>query len=179
MANGGGRKILMDKDRFFEQLYDEYYNQIYHYLCYKVQNTANAEDLANDTFMLVYKNIHIYDETKGMAVTWIFAIANNRLKNYYRSRKSMEYSYDSFESVPAEMLYDKNDCIAQKELSIVLEQMLAQLPQRNRQIIKMKYYDNMTSVEIGRRLQISSENVRVILKRSLSKMKKISYGLAA
>lgn len=164
---------------FFEKLYEEYYKNIYNFLRIRVQNVVVAEDLTNDIFVLVYKNIHTYDEGKGLAATWIYAIANNCLKNYYRSLKNREFSYDSLEAVHEELLYDRNDYVSRKELNMVLEQLMEQLPPRSRTIIKMKYYGNMTSAEIGARLSISSDNVRVIIKRSLSKMKDIACGEVA
>lgn len=171
--------ITMDKDRFFEELYVDYYKKIYSYLRCRVQNVMIAEDLTNDIFVLVYKNIQTYDDSKGLIATWIYTITNNHLKNYYRSLKKREYSYDSLEAIHEELLYDRNDYVGRKELNIVLEQMMEQLPVRSRTIIKMKYYGNMTSAEIGARLRISSENVRVILKRSLNKMKDMSHGEVA
>lgn len=169
----------MDKDIFFEELYGEYYKKVYNYVRVRVQNVAVAEDLTNDIFLLVYKNVHTYDEEKGYITTWIYTIANNCLKNYYRSLKNREFSYDSLEMAHGELLYDRNDYVDRKELNIVLEQLMEQLPTRSRTIIKMKYYGNMTSAEIGAKFSISSENVRVILKRSLSKMKNISCGEVA
>ena len=59
-----------------------------------------------------------------------------------------------------------------QELRIVLREVLLSLPERNRKVVIMKYYGNMTSKEIGGAMHISSGNVRVILKRSLDLMKK-------
>ncbi len=73
----------------------------------------------------------------------------------------------------AEELSEQVDCIAQKELSLLLEHAICVLPERNRQIVYMKYYRDMTSQEIASRLHVSSGNVRIILKRSLAKMQEV------
>ena len=72
-----------------------------------------------------------------------------------------------------EELSEQVDCIAQKELSLLLEHAICVLPERNRQIVYMKYYRDMTSQEIASRLHVSSGNVRIILKRSLAKMQEV------
>ena len=72
----------MNKNEFFEQIYDDYKDKIYEFIFYKVSNKALAEDLTSDVFISVYKNLHRYDEEKSFITTWLYAIAYNRLKNY-------------------------------------------------------------------------------------------------
>ena len=112
----------MDKNQYFEMIYEEYFPKIYDYMRYRIRNPAVAEELAEDVFIAVYKNLHVYDENRSFIATWLYAI-----------RK---------------------------------------LPKRNRQIVYMKYYHNMTSREIGKIMNLSSCNVRIILKRSLSILRK-------
>ena len=65
----------------------------------------------------------------------------------------------------------KYDSSEQEELRLVLKNVMKELPERNRRIVLMKYYGNMTSREIGKCLDISPGNVRIILKRSLAMLK--------
>ncbi len=60
-----------------------------------------------------------------------------------------------------------------EELRIVIESLLDKIPERNCNIIRMKYYKNMTSREIGEQLGISPGNVRIIMKRTLSMLEKM------
>ena len=76
----------MNKNEFFEQIYDDYKDKIYEFIFYKVSNKELAEDLTSDVFISVYKNLHRYDAEKSFITTWLYAIAYNRLKNYYKSR---------------------------------------------------------------------------------------------
>ena len=109
----------------------------------------------------MYKNLHVYDENRSFIATWLYAIAGNRLKNYYKSWQYREYNIEEC----------RND-MEQVELRLVLDCLIRKLPKRNRQIVYMKYYHNMTSREIGKIMNLSSCNVRIILKRSLNTLRK-------
>ena len=70
-----------------------------------------------------------------------------------------------------EPVFISDDLLEKKEWYIVLQKLIWDLPERNRNVILMKYYGDMTSKEIGNNLDISSGNVRIILKRTLSTLK--------
>lgn len=165
----------MDKNQYFEKIYQEYFSKIYDYMKYRVRNCAIAEELTEDVFIAVYKNLHIYNESRSFIATWLYAIAGNRLKNYYKSQQYKEYSIEDIMAENPFILKEKEDSMAKMEMTLFLEYLLEKLPERNRQIVHMKYYYNMTSSEIGKILNISSGNVRIILKRSLSIMRKLLY----
>lgn len=161
----------MNKNEFFEQIYDDYKDKIYEFIFYKVSNKELAEDLTSDVFISVYKNLHRYDAEKSFITTWLYAITYNRLKNYYKSRKNNVYSIEYLIEMSNEIHIVKYDSSEQEELRLVLKNVMKELPERNRRIVLMKYYGNMTSREIGKCLDISPGNVRIILKRSLAMLK--------
>lgn len=84
----------MDKNEYFERIYYDYRDKIYEFIFYRVKNKEVAEDLTSDVFVSVYKNLHRYDENKSFITTWLYAIAYNRLKNYYKSRKNIIYDVE-------------------------------------------------------------------------------------
>ena len=90
----------MDKNQFFEEIYHEYYPSIYHFINCRVCNPACAEDIANDVFLAAYCNLHSYDASKGFITTWLYAIASNRLKNYYKKRQRLEGSFEYYMDEP-------------------------------------------------------------------------------
>ncbi len=161
----------MNKNEYFEQIYDDYRDKIYQFLYYKVNNKEIAEDLTNDVFFSVYKNLHTYDASKSFISTWLYAIAYNRLKNHYKSRKDTVYNIEYMIEMSDQIHIIKYDFFEQEEWRLVLKNVMDELPEKNRRIVLMKYYCNMTSREIGKCLDISPGNVRIILKRSLAILK--------
>jgi RNA polymerase sigma-70 factor (ECF subfamily) len=162
----------MDKNQYFETIYKEYFPKIYDYIRIRIRNPAVAEELAEDVFISVYKNLHVYDENRSFIATWLYAIAGNRLKNYYKSWQYREYNIEDLEAIDYSNIKECRNDMEQVELRLVLDCLIRKLPKRNRQIVYMKYYHNMTSREIGKIMNLSSCNVRIILKRSLNTLRK-------
>ena len=75
------------EDIQFENLYKQYKNRIIAYISKRISSQEDAEELTGDIFLNLYKNRGSYEKEKSSMETWIFAITNNRLKNYYRDRK--------------------------------------------------------------------------------------------
>lgn len=73
---------MMDFDDIFEQ----YFDKIYYKILGTVKNPEDAEDIAQDTFMSVYKNLKNFRSDSGI-YTWIYKIAINKIYDFYRKRK--------------------------------------------------------------------------------------------
>lgn len=99
-------------------------------------------------------------------------ITGNRIKNYYRDRKDEMLTDEMEEMIQKQELSAEDVTMLRQEREYLL-QCLKQLPVRERSIIILKYYQGKSSEEIGRLLDLTSGNVRVILKRSLNKLRKI------
>lgn len=163
---------MEDKKVRFEKMYQEQFAKAVKYVDMKIQDVDTAQDLVHEAFLACYRNIDTYDEEKSSMETWVYVAINNRLKNYYRDRKQnsdidemAEYLSDGRESEAEEAVY-LQEC--RDSLAFALDE----LPERNRQIVIMSYFQNMSSREIGDILGLSEGNVRIILSRSLTKMKK-------
>ena len=104
--------------------------------------------------------------------TWLFAITNNRLKNYYRDRKDeiLTNSVEIYES-SCEISVEKE--VFQRQMKEDISWALQRLSERERKILVKKYYQGKGAREIAEEMQITEGNVRVIAKRSLDKLKRI------
>lgn len=79
--------------RAFAELVDLYKDKIYHLAYRMLSQSQAAEDIVQETFLRVYKNLHRYDETQKFS-TWIYRIATNLCIDQLRKRKS-NYSLDA------------------------------------------------------------------------------------
>lgn len=170
MTNTGSK----DYDILFEEIYTNYYGKVLSYLTGKVSDRNVAEDLAGDVFLRCYKNIQKFDASKGSESTWIFMITKNLLKNYYRDRK-VNASIDNMEGFDVADEQDVEEEIAQalrlEEIREFLDREIAKLDSVKRQILLMRYYDEMSSNEIAQIMNMTPGNVRVILTRTLNKLR--------
>lgn len=154
----------------FEEYFEQYYQQVFHYLIKKVSSVQAAEDLAMDTFTVCLQKFDSFDPTRASFGTWLYVIANNKLKNYYRDHKifdEMDETYslqEDFEDsiLAAEYLSSMRDALCDA---------LETLPQVQREIVIYKYFHNKNSNEIALLVGLTPGNVRQQLSRTLGKLK--------
>src|SRR3954469_1283814 len=81
-------EVLKTKSRdAFAELYDKYSAAIYGIICKIILNTNIAEELLQDVFVKVWKNIDKYDSSKGSLFTWMLQISRNTCIDYLRTRE--------------------------------------------------------------------------------------------
>lgn len=148
------------------EIYGDYSSRIFGYINSRVNNPVIAEDLCSDVFLKVYEKLDTFDEGKASLSTWIYTIARNRLTDYYRTRRITE-------EIP-EALADENnveESVIGGEMLEILADALEALPERERDLIVLRYYSGLTLKETGERLGISYAYVKVLHNRALAKMK--------
>ena len=75
--------ILMDK---FDELYFKYSDRIYSYILLMVKEKEAAEDLTQETFVKMYRNLNQYDGNSKFS-TWLISIARNCTVDYLRKQR--------------------------------------------------------------------------------------------
>lgn len=154
----------------FEDIYQEYYSRVLQYIRKRVPHLYDAEELVGDIFTNFYRSKDTYDPSRCSVSAWLYVLAGNRLKNYYRDKKVC-LSVEEIDVLELSTQEDPEEIylLAQKREELL--RALETLPVRERSIIIKKYYQNKTSEEIAREMNLTPVNVRVILKRSLKKLK--------
>lgn len=154
----------------FEEVYELYFRKIYYYVCKHIPHRQDCEDITADVFLSAFRNWNNYDETRCPLAAWLYLIASNRLKNYYRDKKKTSSLNDERISYNLE---DKDYCDEAERIidgRKLLAELLKSLNDRERKLIINKYFVGLSNEELAKRLEISSNNVRVICSRALKKM---------
>ena len=70
----------------FDEIYDEYFDRIYYKILGSVKNAEDAEDIAQEVFVSVYKNLSKF-RADSKIYTWIYRIAINKTYDFFRKKK--------------------------------------------------------------------------------------------
>lgn len=70
----------------FEEVFEEYFDKIYYKVLGSVKNSEDAEDITQEVFMSVYKNLKSFREDSNI-YTWIYKIAINKVYDFFRKKK--------------------------------------------------------------------------------------------
>lgn len=157
----------------FEEVYREFYPRVYRFVLSKIGDNAAAEDLAQEVMVAAFRNYGSYDPKRSSLATWVFVIARNRLKNYYRDRRITESidAKEGFDLPSGEALQD--EAVAFQEQRDLIRRALDELEERDRIIVEGFFLQDKTNVEIAEELGITANNVGVAKKRALAKLRLI------
>lgn len=158
--------ISTERDEW-EQLYQKELPRIYNFFRYRLQNDQTAEDLTAVTFEKAWRRRLHYQKDKASFTTWLFAIAKNIAVDYLRRRQTHA---EISESIPANTS-SPEEMLQQKEHLVKLRQLLDSLPEREQEIIALKFGATLTNREIARITNLSSANIGIILFRTVRKLR--------
>ena len=151
-----------------EEIYLQYHDKIEFYIWGKVSDKYLAEDLTSVVFLKIYEKLANYDSSKASVSTWIYTIANNTVIDYFRTRKVSEELPEEI----AQMSEIEDDYVKEEELT-ELAAALRKLPERERDLLILHYYDNLTLKEIALKMGMSYANVKIVHAKAISHLKEL------
>lgn len=112
----------------FEEIYNEYFDRVYYKILSTVKNSEDAEDIAQEVFISVYKNLKKF-RSESNIYTWIYRIAINKTYDFFRKKK-MDIELND-EILNIESQEDFN-------VPLLLEEKLKKLPFQEKEIVLLK-----------------------------------------
>ncbi|MGM0882983.1 MAG: RNA polymerase sigma factor [Bacillota bacterium] len=152
----------------FEITYDQYRKRIRNYISLKVDPMV-AEDLTQQVFLKAMENLHTFKENSNL-FTWIFKIAQNTVKNEFRSlsrKREIPYDFTDYESQSVSLDFAKY-----VEIRIDISSALKQLNELDQQIISLRFFVDCTLLEISKIIGMRESAVKNRLYRSLEKLRR-------
>lgn len=150
----------------FARVYDEHVWVVYGFLAYRLGNREVAEDLTQTTFERALRAWSRFDPVRGSERTWLVAIARNTLIDHLRRAERMRAEPLDERSLAELAPPDESD-----SLSPELIDALAQLPERERELLALRYGGDLTGPEIAQLIGLSLANVQQINSRALRKLR--------
>lgn len=175
------RSVSGDQEAF-GQLYTAYVDRIYRHIYYRVGSPENAEELTSQVFENAWKAFGRYRDMGRPFVTWLLAIANNQVIDFYREKKrhkNQEYLSDPTVAQAASLregTVDPEDLVEMNFTSEELGRAILRLKPDHRAIVVMRFRDGIDFADIAAHLGKSEGAIRVILHRALSKLSRILGG---
>jgi RNA polymerase sigma-70 factor (ECF subfamily) len=150
----------------FARAYEEHVWRIYGFLAYRLRDRETAEDLTQLTFERALRAWSRFDPRRASVSTWLIAIARNLLIDHHRRDRS-----NRLEPIDERL----GPTVAGPEerftTSPELIEALAQLSERDREVVALRFGGDLTGPEIAALLDLSLANVQQILSRSLRKLR--------
>lgn len=151
--------IMTKDDRAFTHVYDMYSKSLFAVIYNLVNDREEAEDVLQEVFVKIWKNIDSYNESKGRFYTWIVNIARNtsidklRSKGFNNSQKNL--SSDNFVH-----LLDDSNKLTNKIDTIGIQEFVKKLKPKCIAIIDLLFFKGYTQQEASEELEIPLGTVK-------------------
>ena len=163
----------------FGILYDQTYDRILNFIYRRTLNVSIAEELTSNTYFKALRAIGRYKHNAPF-ITWLYRIALNEIRMHYRSRKNGVAGNgksgwdDDIERIhfPEDMEDQSSDEIRSKMHDYIeVNQLLGKLPEKYRNVIVLKYIEQLTHEEISDVLGTRVGTVKSLVNRGLIKLR--------
>jgi len=182
---------LIDGDeRALAELYDRHAGALYRSALLRVGDRQIAEEILQDTYLALWNRAELYDARMGSLVAWLSTIGRNRaidrLRGLGRRPPAVPFSAllpdtdggRSDEELPLHRLPDL-DPSADDPAGMVdgawlraeVERALAAIPDNERDVIRLAYFDELSQTEIASRLNWPLGTVKTRTRRALARLR--------
>ncbi len=167
LVEGGDSKRDMHRD--FERYYRESFSMVYNYIFRRVGNHTAAEDITSEAYLRAARYFSRFDPTRAKFSTWVISIANNCVSDYFSRTPENVPIEDIAEGAYAEEA--ETDQIGDAELA---SQLLATLDDEERQLVYLKYYEQLRNTEIAQIMGMNASTISTKLSRAMAKMRAVA-----
>jgi RNA polymerase sigma-70 factor (ECF subfamily) len=179
-------RVRDDEPGAFEELVERYQHRLVAVMHHLVGNAEEAEDLAQEVFLRVYRARQKY-RPRAKFSTWLFTIANNLALNSLRSRQrkpSVPLNVRDSGPLgprPAEQLVHARteppgQHLQQQELAAIVQRALDGLNERQRLAVVLNKFEEMSYEEIAEVMNLTTKAVKSLLSRARSNLRAALQG---
>lgn len=159
-----------DPERF-AVLYDKYFDQIYRYVYRRVSDKEMVNDLVSQTFYDALAHIKSFEWRGYPFSSWLYKIAHNNVLKWYREQsKAQKVNLDDIAEL-ADLNVDSNRDASRKEKQLEVQAVIDQLEPEEREIIRLKFFEEVSNIEIAEIMGLSANHIGVKVYRTLKKVK--------
>jgi RNA polymerase sigma-70 factor (ECF subfamily) len=161
--------IRRSSEMHFTELYERYFRRIFGFVYTRVGNRADAEEIAQETFVAVFRSLESY-RGQSTLLSWIYGIAKNTVNNAMRRARTQSQRLEDMgpeELGPSRSL---ESCNPEERLSLhrcadAIGEQLASVAEWQSEIFVMRHVHDLSIREISERTERSSDAIRSSLYR--------------
>lgn len=155
----------------FTHLYLHYRGAIYNIICQSLSDTEMANDVLQEIFVTVWKNIDKYDPEKGRLFTWLHTLTRNSIINTVRSKNFKQSNKNESLDNLVYSIESKNGQ-EQNINQIGLRKLVHLLRDDYKNVIELTYFNGFTQEEVAKKLDIPLGTVKTRLRNALIELRK-------
>jgi RNA polymerase sigma-70 factor (ECF subfamily) len=148
----------------FRHLVIKHQERLYHVIRNRVSSHEDADDVLQNTFMKVFKNIAGFEGRSGL-FTWMYRIATNEVNNHHKRTKRF-----NVETLDENGQYQADAYVNTDNLEQRIETVISKLPARQQTVFRMRYYDELTYREMASMLDVTEGALKASFHHAVRKI---------
>ena len=164
-------EILLENPGEFQIVYERYHLSVFRFI-FGLHGgpVEDVEDLTTTTFLRAWKSRHRFQGNMKSVLGWLLKIARNLVIDHFRSRKNKAEPVDvEMHFIPINELSPEEKVYHNEQVN-TLWQVLGKFPQKNREMIVLRYILGWRVKAIGEYLSMNENNVSVSIRRTLKRI---------
>ena len=167
------RAKSLDQDAL-AQIHERYYDAMYRYMAYRVNDLQTAEDLTSELFMRFLHAIQQKNAPQKTIRGWLFGSASLILKEHYRKKKRARL-VELDDSLPDERA-ESTETIEAEERKSVLYRAMAELTEDQQQVLALRFGYEMPIRDVAETMNKSEGSVKMLQVRAIAALSRMMAG---
>jgi RNA polymerase sigma-70 factor (ECF subfamily) len=167
------RAKSLDQDAL-AQVHEQYYDAIYRYMAYRVNDLQTAEDLASEVFIRFLHAIQQKNAPQNTIRGWLFGAASLILKEYYRRKKRTQLT--ELDDAIADEWIEPSEELETQESKKALHQAMANLTEDQQQVLALRFGYEMPIQDVAETMNKSEGSVKMLQLRAIATLTRLMTG---
>lgn len=157
----------------FQWLYDQYSPALYGVVLRIMRDEEQAQDVLQDIFIKVWKNLDAYDAGKGRLFTWLLNVARNTAIDALRARKTHPTNAIRTDEENVHIIDQQHNTQQPNPDHIGVQEIVSQLRPERKQLIDLVYFAGYTHEEAAEELNLPLGTVKTRVRAALQELKQL------
>lgn len=161
------RAIALDEDAL-THIHDQYYDRVYRYIAFRVNDLHAVEDLTGDVFIRFLTAIRTSSAPKNSLPGWLFGTANNVVKEHYRRKKREQWVELD------ERITNTNQSLAQEtDVTLLKEELhraVMNLTEDQQRVLALRFGFVMPIAEVAETMNKSAGSIKMLQARAIASL---------
>jgi RNA polymerase sigma-70 factor (ECF subfamily) len=170
------KAIAVKDEACLAQLYDRYRLILFGLLMRILNSREEAEDVLQEVFLQVWRRAADFDENRGRPFTWLVTLTRSRGIDRLRTLAARDRVAIAAAKDVSEQVSDASTDAFRSEQRSLVNKALAQLPDEQKRLLLLAYFDGLTQSEIATRLGTPLGTVKTRMRTGMMKLRELLAG---
>jgi RNA polymerase sigma-70 factor (ECF subfamily) len=166
--DGLAKSFLAGDESSLREAYDRFGGAVFHLAVRSLTSRADAEDVAQATFVAAWLRRDTFDPSRGSLLGWLLGIARNKIVDRLRERVREGKVEQSMRGQPEPVPEDQPDEVVDR---IIVADQLARLPVEQRRVLELAFYRDLTHQQIAQTTGLPLGTVKSHIRRGMTTLR--------